>query len=352
MYTTMNILRRNKACADGYGKMASFFGVNPSFRDVKIPLHVVALVAGEDELGWVIENAMVIDREEFEALHRRILPRIWDTLLCSCEFDYVQPPQKLEAKPRKRPPLSEKEGSFGFPEVQLTNRMMMASTYEEMLELLKEAELIVHSRYARCILNLQEKNILSPAAFLTWIISNNSSLQRTFDKGRCCYLSNGSLKLFSGKTSEERIAAALSEDPYAFISTIGMRLPPGLTVDSEGRLTIECSSDERRFILMRFLTMKTGGERNYLNEIHAEFIGSTDGHAAFDALNEIEKEEATLRQSPSQSRRRVTTPPPTQTSASPTTIRAEVAGVMTSVPAGVITSRNNGAGYHATDDAE
>lgn len=75
MYTTLEFLKENEACKDGYGEMTSFFGVSPKIKKVKIPLSVCALAISEEHLNWLVENAAIIDRQEYEAFRKRwVLP--------------------------------------------------------------------------------------------------------------------------------------------------------------------------------------------------------------------------------------------------------------------------------------
>lgn len=302
MYTTMNMLRRNQACTDGYGKMASFFGVRPAFRDTKIPLHAVALVAGESDLKWVAENAMVIDPQEFEAMHRRVLPVIWNSVLYSCEFEYFHPPEEKASK-RKSGLLPRRGGNpLDLPEVQLANRLITASTYEEMVQGLKEIEFVVHSSRGRNLSRLRGENLLSPTSFLGWILNHQAEKPVSLGEDRLYYIRHGQ-KVFPGVSPAERVAHALSTDPYDFVSGLSIHLPSTLKMTEKGEFLFTPSSKEERFALLRFLTLKS--KRDYLAEAREDFSSSDVGEAALDALQAVEEETP---QPTRRSRRRVSAP--------------------------------------------
>lgn len=74
MYTTLALLKASDACVPGYGRMISFFGLAPSVKEQKIPLHVVALVGGPEDFGWALSNGVILDEEEYKQFYRRNLP--------------------------------------------------------------------------------------------------------------------------------------------------------------------------------------------------------------------------------------------------------------------------------------
>lgn len=81
MYTTLNILKHGDACVPGFTRMASFFGISPDVKDQRIPLHVVALVGGLSDAQWALDNAAVIDEEDFKKFYARHLPAVFKRMM-------------------------------------------------------------------------------------------------------------------------------------------------------------------------------------------------------------------------------------------------------------------------------
>jgi hypothetical protein len=76
MHTSLALLKDVKACIPGYTKMVAFFTTRPEMKDVKIPLSMVAMVAGSDDCEWAADNGFVLDPKEFEAVYRENLWRV------------------------------------------------------------------------------------------------------------------------------------------------------------------------------------------------------------------------------------------------------------------------------------
>lgn len=81
MYTTLNILKHGDACVPGFTRMASFFGITPDVKEQRIPLHVVALVGGLSDAQWALDNAAVIEEEEFKKFYQRHLPAVFKRMM-------------------------------------------------------------------------------------------------------------------------------------------------------------------------------------------------------------------------------------------------------------------------------
>lgn len=71
MYTSMALLKENNACVGGFTRMASFIGVKPPAKQILFPIWMVGLLGTKDDLTWAIENAMLIDRSQFNELLER-----------------------------------------------------------------------------------------------------------------------------------------------------------------------------------------------------------------------------------------------------------------------------------------
>lgn len=71
MYTTLSFLKANEACKDGYRQMISFFGQSAKMKERKIPLSLCALVLSRDNMKWLLDNAAVIEPDEFQKFYEK-----------------------------------------------------------------------------------------------------------------------------------------------------------------------------------------------------------------------------------------------------------------------------------------
>jgi hypothetical protein len=71
MKTSMNLLRATNACTGGFGRQASFWTVRPKAKAIEYPIWMVGLIGSYDDLNWAINNSLIIDEAEFEALKDR-----------------------------------------------------------------------------------------------------------------------------------------------------------------------------------------------------------------------------------------------------------------------------------------
>lgn len=88
MYTTLSLLKQTKACIPGYSRMVAFFGTNSALKEVKIPIHAVALIGDEDDCAWAAEHSMIIDPEAFDRFYRRHLVSVLTELFWSAHREY------------------------------------------------------------------------------------------------------------------------------------------------------------------------------------------------------------------------------------------------------------------------
>ena len=73
MYTTLKFLKHCKACVPGYTRMVTFFSLSPKMKDVPIPLWLISLVCGVEDVGWVARNALIVDSQEMDGLKKAYL---------------------------------------------------------------------------------------------------------------------------------------------------------------------------------------------------------------------------------------------------------------------------------------
>jgi hypothetical protein len=103
MYTTLKLLKANKACVPGFTRMITFFGNDPKIKDIRIPLYMVAIAGLPEDVSWVIENAMIIDDQEYVAFRKRHLLNLMHrayTSYSSCRSVISESTSIFEARAR------------------------------------------------------------------------------------------------------------------------------------------------------------------------------------------------------------------------------------------------------------
>jgi hypothetical protein len=73
MYTTLNHLKQSKACVPGYTRMVTFFSLHKEMKDVPIPLWMVCLTCGVDDVEWAGANSLIVDEEDYKKFYKRHL---------------------------------------------------------------------------------------------------------------------------------------------------------------------------------------------------------------------------------------------------------------------------------------
>lgn len=71
MYTTINLLKATSACVPGFTRVISFFGHSPKIKDQKISLATLALLGDKDDVSWAISSSVIIDPVEYEAFYKK-----------------------------------------------------------------------------------------------------------------------------------------------------------------------------------------------------------------------------------------------------------------------------------------
>lgn len=90
MKTSMNILRATNACTGGFGRQASFWTVRPKAKAIEYPIWMIGLTGSYDDLGWAINNALVIDEAEFKELKDRTFwPMFQQIFWSNITADYI-----------------------------------------------------------------------------------------------------------------------------------------------------------------------------------------------------------------------------------------------------------------------
>jgi len=125
MYTTLSMLKQVEACKPGFGRMLSFFGIDRTIRDQRIPLHVVALVGNLEDANWTMSNGLIIDPAEFLALRRRHLVPMFMYRLYREYLTNADRRTRVDKKPAIKA---------------LFDRALKLRTYEEIDSFLKEVQ--------------------------------------------------------------------------------------------------------------------------------------------------------------------------------------------------------------------
>jgi hypothetical protein len=160
MYTTINLLKQNEACTGGFGRMLAFFGPNVKLRDQKIPLHVIALVGGWDDMCWALEEALVIDKEQYTKFFYKHAPAVWKHLMF--RHLLVSSRQSTNGEMRK------KERKFPFL-LQSCKRALLLETTEDILAFIEDYKYLC---YDHLLQTRVVKNEVwnSPQAFIDYVL--------------------------------------------------------------------------------------------------------------------------------------------------------------------------------------
>jgi hypothetical protein len=75
--------------------MISFFGIDPKMKHVPIPLWMVGLIGGMEDLKWAADHSLIIDQEAFRVFQQSTLLSVFSDLVWSRDYDSREEKNKV-----------------------------------------------------------------------------------------------------------------------------------------------------------------------------------------------------------------------------------------------------------------
>jgi hypothetical protein len=163
MYTTIEHLKKCAACVGGYTRMLTFFSLDKSMKEVPIPLWMVSMACGTEDVQWVCGNALIVDPEEYRKFRRTYLNAVLQHLYWS---SYSSTEGNMWHRPKMNPIA--KEAMLDM--LRLGNSFEAAEAFIEKYQNYN----IDHFIWTRVF----DKALSLPAFFINYILDNfNSQLK-------------------------------------------------------------------------------------------------------------------------------------------------------------------------------
>jgi hypothetical protein len=88
VYTTIQLLKEQEACRDGFATVLSYFGGAKANHETVIPLHALLLVSGFEDTLWALANAAIIDPIQFEEFKQKWAVQLFWAMLSDSSSVY------------------------------------------------------------------------------------------------------------------------------------------------------------------------------------------------------------------------------------------------------------------------
>lgn len=314
MYTSLAILKNVSACQNGFTTQLEFWGLGKEVKDQRIPLHAIALIGGGSDCTWALNNGVVINPSEYEAVYKRHALDVWRRLLNdnnvyanlhSMQLQMQKqkknkPKVKVKATPARAFDEDEEEedevcethahkerllAKYRNPGYAFYRRAVDCKTVHEVDTLIAELRYNTYSiPLWQVILHEAWK---SPKHFLLILLEFVSDIDQ---ENFLCYTDMGksiSIQLFDGLVNnkklngDSRVAVALKpEGTYDFLYELqieGKRAGVKIERDVTDRsFTIYASDPETALMLVKYAVKRTGKttqitEREILDETNSNW---------------------------------------------------------------------------------
>lgn len=278
MYTTIEMLKRDEACASGYGRMLSFFGQTAEAKTQRIPLHAVALVGGYEDVSWATTNSLIIEPTDYLDLRERTLVSVLHTILA----DEVNDNALSNPGTRHQylaPLLADLDKILVANDVEafMAKARGFTSDHPVWEEVLNNAIWSGPAAYIDAVVGNAHRTVRSNS----WVgrsllrIAGAAEAAVTPPKSKSRAKSTRELPstkfvqkptdvpLFPastlGTTRGQQIAHVLRPEPFAWLDRLSVRLPAGATRivhNDVPSIVMSCTNKERTFALLKALSAK------------------------------------------------------------------------------------------------
>ena len=317
MYTTLNTLKSCKACVGGFGRLLGFFGTSPEIKDKRIPLYAIALISGDEDFVWALDNACVFEDTDFKAFYERNLVSAWRSMFRS------EMPQWKRSGPdhdkNKSPVVTRKQLQFEATQVETTAEV------EELIGKLVKNRVAAGADHALWD-KLQDMVAWKsdPHSFIKYCRHHIDDMDNITRKPVFASYKNG-------VADGVNVAHLFTDNPYDFIAEFPSRSVSGSKFEKKGgayKFEFALKNPRTAFFIMQALSMKmdpkedfmdnnevVGGEQKQVDQAEAAWapiesrtivVSSTEFQAAGrdEDVDESNEEETSDRPRPTSRRRR------------------------------------------------